>query len=336
MSIEPAALPVSASFALSIVVPVYNGARSVPILVEALAGLEIEGGHEIILVNDGSPDTSFDVCLDLTHRQDVPVTLVNLARNFGEHNAIMAGLVHARGDYIITMDDDLQNPPGEVKKLYTHAFNHKYDIVYTFYSKKEHAWWRNFGSKFTNWCADILIDKPKGLYMSSFRCMSRFVSVEIVSNSGPFPYIDGLIMQVTNNIGRVEVKHLPRSEGKSNYTLSRLMKLWASMFLNFSVMPLRMSGLLGLLICFLGTLGFLVILTEWLSGRTPEGYASIASSVLLLSGVQLVTLGLIGEYLGRLFLTANRKPQFVVRAVYRPPVETAAAARHQIGDVATT
>lgn len=311
----------SRTFALSIVVPVYNGANSVGALVDALAGLEIPGGHEIVLVNDGSPDNSRDVCLALTRRTDVPVTLVDLARNFGEHNAVMAGLSQARGSFVITMDDDLQNPPEEVVRLFLHARDHRYDVVYTYYAEKKHAWWRNLGSRFTNWCADQLLDKPKGLYLSSFRCMSAFAVREILRHAGPYPYVDGLLMQVTQNIGRLQVRHLARAEGRSNYTLRRLIRLWSAMFLNFSVMPLRVSGMLGTGLGALGGLGFLVILFEWAMGRTPEGYASLASAILLLAGVQLVMLGLIGEYLGRLFLTVNRKPQFVVRDVHAPGAE---------------
>jgi glycosyltransferase involved in cell wall biosynthesis len=305
------------AFALSIVVPVYNGATSVPTLVEALAQLDVPGGHEIVLVNDCSPDNSLDVCRDLCQQNSVALTVVNLARNFGEHNAVMAGLSQARGAYIINMDDDLQNPPEEVVRLWRYAKDHAYDVVYTYYADKQHAAWRNLGSRFTNWCADNLLDKPKGLYLSSFRCMSAFVARNILEHTGPFPYVDGLIMQVTQNIGRLQVQHLARAEGRSNYTIRRLVRLFMSMFLNFSVMPLRIGTLVGFVMAGLGLLVFLVILIEALGGRTPQGYASVMAAILLLAGVQLIMLGLVGEYLGRLFLTVNRKPQFIVRDVQR-------------------
>jgi glycosyltransferase involved in cell wall biosynthesis len=305
------------AFALSIVVPVYNGATSVPMLVEALAKLDVPGGHEIVLVNDCSPDNSLDVCRDLCRQNSVALTVVNLARNFGEHNAVMAGLSQARGEYIINMDDDLQNPPEEVVRLWRYAKDSAYDVVYTYYADKQHAAWRNLGSRFTNWCADQLLDKPKGLYLSSFRCMSAFVAHNILEHTGPFPYVDGLIMQVTQKIGRLQVQHLARAEGRSNYTLRRLVRLFMSMFLNFSVMPLRIGTLVGFVMAGLGLLVFLVILIEALGGRTPQGYASVMAAILLLAGVQLIMLGLVGEYLGRLFLTVNRKPQFIVRDVQR-------------------
>jgi undecaprenyl-phosphate 4-deoxy-4-formamido-L-arabinose transferase len=312
-----AAIASAPAFALSIVVPVYNGATSVPVLVEALARLDVPGGHEIVLVNDCSPDNSLDVCRALCRQNSVALTVVNLARNFGEHNAVMAGLSHARGEYIINMDDDLQNPPEEVVRLWRYAKDNACDVVYTYYADKQHAAWRNLGSRFTNWCADQLLDKPKGLYLSSFRCMSAFVARNILAHTGPFPYVDGLIMQVTQNIGRLQVQHLPRTEGHSNYTLRRLVRLFMSMFLNFSVMPLRIGTLTGFVMAGIGLLVFLVILIEALGGRTPQGYASVMAAILVLAGVQLIMLGLVGEYLGRLFLTVNRKPQFVVRDVQR-------------------
>src|SRR5215211_2995910 len=157
----------AAAPALSVVVPVYNGAGTVGELVAALRGLEIEGGLEIVLVVDCSPDNSLDVCKQLALGGGAPVIVISLSRNFGEHNAVMAGLARARGAYAITMDDDLQNPPAEVKRLFEYARDGDYDTVYTYYGEKKHAAWRNIGSRFTNWCADHLIDKPKGLYLSS-------------------------------------------------------------------------------------------------------------------------------------------------------------------------
>ena len=316
------------AFALSIVVPVYNGASSLPTLVQALGHLQVPGGLEVVLVNDSSPDNSLEVCRELCRRNEVALTVVNLARNYGEHNAVMAGLGQARGAYIITMDDDLQNPPEEVVRLWRHASEQGFDVVYTHYAEKKHAAWRNLGSHFTNWCADFLLDKPKGLYLSSFRCISAFAAKAITDHTGPFPYVDGLLMQVTQNIGRLQVAHLPRVEGHSNYTIRRLVRLFLSMFLNFSVMPLRVGTLIGFLMAALGILFFVIILVEALNGETPEGYASLMAAILVLAGAQLIMLGLVGEYLGRLFLTINRKPQFVVRDVQRNPrAELAAAER---------
>lgn len=305
--------------ALSIVVPVYNGAASVPVLVEKLSALEVEGGMEILLVVDGSPDNSLDVCRDLCARSPRAITVVNLSRNFGEHNAVMAGLSLARGAHIINMDDDLQNPPEEVLRLWRYTRDNNFDVVYTRYADKRHAGWRNLGSRFTNWCADHLLDKPKGLYLSSFRCMNAFTAKTILDHTGPFPYIDGLILQVTQNIGSLEVQHLPRSDGKSNYTLSRLLRLFLSMFLNFSVIPLRIASLFGAAIGLTGFFALVWILVEALGGGTPPGWAFLTASLLFLMGSQLILFGVMGEYIGRLFLTVNKRPQFVVRDVTRSP-----------------
>jgi glycosyltransferase involved in cell wall biosynthesis len=308
---------------LSIVIPVYNGAKSIAELVHALESLDIEGGHEIVLVNDGSPDGSLAVCRQLVaEAKSVPITLVNLARNFGEHNAIMTGLRHTRGAYVITMDDDLQNPPSEVKRLLDHARTSGTDVVYTRYAVKQHAYWRNLGSRFANWVADVLMEKPKGLYLSSFRCMSAFLVQQVTRYEGPFPYVDGLIMQATQSIDTLEVEHLPRMAGRSNYTLKRLVRLWINIFVNFSVLPLHLSTIAGFALSLIGLVGVISVVLEALFFEPPQGWASLMAATLLLSGVQLLILGILGEYMGRLFLTANRKPQTVVREVVRS--ETAA------------
>jgi undecaprenyl-phosphate 4-deoxy-4-formamido-L-arabinose transferase len=303
--------------ALSIVIPVYNGAESVGELCDALERLEIAGGHEIVLVNDGSPDNSLDVCRGIVARSRVPVTLVDLARNYGEHNAVMAGLRHASGAHVITMDDDLQNPPEEVTRLLAHAQATGKDVVYTYYDEKQHAWWRNLGSRFTNRVAGFVLDKPQDLYLSSFRCMSAFVVREVTRYEGPFPYVDGLLLQVTQSIGSLLVAHLPRAVGRSNYTMRRLVRLWMSMFVNFSVMPLRISTLTGFALSAFGVISGLGVIAEALFHEPPAGWASLMAAVLLLSGVQLVILGIVGEYLGRMYLTANKTPQAVIRSVTR-------------------
>src|SRR4029434_6705793 len=199
----------NSAFALSIVMPVYNGARSVPTLVEALGRLSIPGGLEIVLVNDGSPDDSLDVCRGLCRRNEVALTVVNLTRNFGEHNAVMAGLNYTRGAHVITMDADLQKPPEEVLGLWRYAKDNGYDVVYTYYAHKQHASWRNLGSRFVNRCADHLLDQPQCLYLSSVRCITPLIVKALLDHTGPSPYIDGLILQVPQNIGRRQVAHLP-------------------------------------------------------------------------------------------------------------------------------
>ena len=303
---------------LTIVVPVYRGAATVGLLVDALSRLRPEGGMEIILVNDGSPDNSAASCRAAQTSTDMPVVYVEHTRNFGEHNAVMSGLRLARGAYVITMDDDLQNPPEEVVKLYDHARNGGWDVVYTRYASKKHAAWRNLGSAFANQVADWLLDKPKGLYLSSFRCMSQMVVQSVTAYRGPYPYVDGLIMQVTQRIDSIEVLHLPRAEGRSNYTITRLVRLWLNLATSFSLAPLRLAIFAGIGMAMLGTIGAVATIVEALTTRaTPSGWASTMTVLLLVAGVQSIILGVMGEYLGRTFLSANGKPQGTVRLIER-------------------
>jgi glycosyltransferase involved in cell wall biosynthesis len=305
-------------FGLTIIVPVYRGAATIGRLVEAVSQLKPAGGLEIILVNDGSPDESGDVCRRLAETATVPLTYIEHARNFGEHNAVMTGLRHARGAYVINMDDDLQNPPEEVIRLYDHARLGGWDVVYTRYAKKEHEGWRNIGSRFANQVADSLLDKPKGLYLSSFRCMSAMVVREVTKYSGPYPYIDGLIMQVTQRISSIEVAHYARADGVSNYTMRRLVRLWLNLATNFSVLPLRLAIFAGVGMGVLGLLVAIIVVIEALFFETPSGWASSMMLMLLIAGVQFTILGVMGEYVGRAFLSANGKPQGVVREVIQP------------------
>ena len=310
---QPAAL-----FGLSIVVPVYRGAATVGALVAALARLRPEGGLEVILVNDGSPDASDEVCRDIVRTASIPVTYIEHMRNYGEHNAVMTGLRQVRGRYVITMDDDLQNPPEEVVRLYDHARTGNWDVVYTRYAQKKHAAWRNLGSRFANKVADWLLDKPPGLYLSSFRCMSAAVVRLVTRYRGPYPYIDGLIMQITQRIDSIEVMHLPRAEGRSNYTMRRLVRLWLNLATSFSLAPLRFAMLMGMAMAVLGGIGVVLTLAEAvLRQDTPSGWASTMTVILLVAGVQSMVLGVMGEYIGRTFLSANGKPQGTVRLVAR-------------------
>lgn len=303
---------------LSIVVPVYRGATTVGKLVEALSALRPEGGIEVILVNDGSPDNSGEVCQALVQTATIPITYIEHARNYGEHNAVMTGLRHVRGAYVITMDDDLQNPPEEVVKLYDHARLGGWDVVYTRYAVKQHEGWRNLGSYFANRVADMLLDKPKGLYLSSFRCMSALVVRAVTRYSGPYPYVDGLVMQVTQRIDSIEVRHLPRQEGRSNYNLRRLVRLWLNLATSFSLAPLRLAIIAGAVMAMAGAVGaVLTIIEAFMSADTPSGWASLMVVVLLVGGVQSMILGILGEYVGRTFLSANGKPQGTVRGVAR-------------------
>src|SRR3954447_152617 len=192
---------------LSIVIPVYNGAATIEPLVGRLIDVLGTDGLRIVLVNDGSTDGSDEACRALRDSFPEVIVYLKLAKNFGEHNAVMAGLHHAHGDYVVIMDDDFQNPPEEVPRLIDHACVHDYDVVYTYYPRKRHHWFRNLGSRFNDLCANLLLDKPRDLYLSSFKCLNRFSVREIIKYSGPYPYIDGLILRTTRSIGTIEVRH---------------------------------------------------------------------------------------------------------------------------------
>jgi len=308
----------SVGIGLSIVIPVYRGAATIGRLVDALSDLHPMGGLEIVLVNDGSPDNSGEICQELLQRASVPLTYIEHARNFGEHNAVMTGLRHARGTYVVTMDDDLQNPPEEVIRLYDHTRLGNWDVVYTRFAIKQHSGWRNLGSRFANTVADHLLDKPKGLYLSSFRCMSAFVVQAVTRYQGPYPYVDGLIMQATQRIDSIEVRHLPRIEGRSNYNLTRLVRLWLNLATSFSLAPLRLAVYAGAFMALLGAAGAVATIVEALFLHdTPSGWASTMTVILLVAGVQSMILGVLGEYVGRTFLSANGKPQGTVRSIER-------------------
>lgn len=304
--------------ALSFVIPLYNSAETIRPLVKSIEQLAVEGGHEIILVNDGSRDATSAVCRELVSETRVPLTFIEHARNFGEHNAVLTGWRHARGIHIVNIDDDGQNPPTEAVRLWQHAKTANLDVVYGHYAHKKHSLWRNAGSWFTNRMTDWALDKPAGFYLSSFRCVTAFVAKAATANNGPFPYIDGLLLQTTQRIGSLEVRHEERLAGASGYTLRKLMRLWASTFINFSVMPLRIATILGLGMAVAGFAGIGVVFYWWLTDKGPAfGWGMLMAALLTFSGVQLVLLGVIGEYIGRMFLTVNQRPQSLVREVVR-------------------
>jgi len=298
---------------VSVVIPVYNAVGTVQPLVEALHR-ELAGQCEleVVLVNDGSRDRSDEVCRSLA-RAHPWIRFVNLARNFGEHNAVLAGLAHCSGDCAVIVDDDFQNPPSEVIKL-VRRLRDGYDVVFARYDVKQHHPLRNLGSRFNNAVASVMLRKDRRLYLSSFKGIDRFLIDEILKYRGPYPYIDGLILRVTDSYATQLVEHRPRESGDSNYTLGKLVHLWMNMFTNFSILPLRIASIMGLVVAFLGFLGAILVVLERLRRPDlPVGWASVAVIVAVLSGVQLFSLGMIGEYLGRLFLKDNGSPMFVVR-----------------------
>ena len=304
--------------ALSFVIPLYHSAETIGSVVREIESFTVEGGHEIILVHDGSGEATSEASRALMRDAKIPITLIEHARNYGEHNAVLTGWRHARGAHIVNLDDDGQNPPAEALRLWQHAKATGLDVVFGHYEAKQHSAWRNMGSWFTNRMTDWALDKPHGFYLSSFRCVSAFVAQQVISYAGPYPYIDGLLLQVTQRIGSIDVRHESRHAGKSTYTLRRLMRLWLSAWINFSVLPLRVATLIGLVIALVGLVALAWVVWLWLHNEGPQfGFGWIMAALLIFSGTQLVMLGLIGEYVGRMFLTVNQRPQAVVREVVR-------------------
>ncbi len=300
---------------LSLVIPVYNGSETIVAVVEevrsALAGLS----HEIVLVNDGSSDASEAVCNRLAARYPETVTFVQLSRNFGEHAAVLAGLRRTRGRYVATMDDDGQNPPDQILLLLDYARAHDLDVVYGRYREKRHSRLRNWGSWFTNAVATVVLKKPPELYLSSFRVMSRFLVKAVTRYRGPYPYLDGLILQATQRIGQIEVEHRQRQGGRSGYNLRRLVRLWSNMFLGFSIAPLRLATLGGMAVSLLSFVLLVAIVVDKLffSPNVTVGIPTVLVCLTFFAGVQLWVLGMVGEYVGRVFLQLHGKPQAVVR-----------------------
>ncbi|MFK7989604.1 MAG: glycosyltransferase family 2 protein [Sandaracinaceae bacterium] len=298
---------------LSIVIPVYRGARTVGELVEALGEtLLSDYALEVVLVDDASPDDSAAVCEALA-RSHPWVRFVALGRNVGEHNAVLAGLHHTSGEVVVVMDDDLQHPPEEVLTL-VEALDADHDVVYGRYQRKRHGVFRNWGSQLNGWVATVVLDKPKGLYLSSFKAMRRFVVEQLCEVRDPAPYLDGYILRITQHVREVPVTHLARREGRSGYTLGKLVGLFLRQVIGFSMVPLRVASLLGLALSLVAMLAAVWFAVERMRDPSlPTGWASVIVASSLLGGVQLFALGTVGEYLGRLVHRLDGTPPFVVR-----------------------
>ncbi|MEZ5433509.1 MAG: glycosyltransferase [Verrucomicrobiales bacterium] len=303
--------------ALSFVVPLYFTGDGVATLLDAFRDLTVDGGYEVILVNDGSTDETLSKLEALVPAMPYPVTWVDLARNYGEHAAVMEGLRRSRGEWVVTLDDDLQNPISEALRLHQHAITTRAEVVYSYYAKKKHSLFRNLGSWFTNLLASFFLGKPRDLYLCSFRCFSRSLVDRITLYSGPFPYIDGSVLNATHRIETLLVRHEERADGQSGYTLRRLVRLWMNMFFNFSIMPLRVASLFGLVLCLTGLgLAVATVLEYFYWKKPPTGWSSQMAAISLFSGGQLLILGLLGEYVGRAYLTLAGKPQSLVRSAH--------------------
>lgn len=299
---------------LSVIIPVYNSEQTINRLVEHVLETLNRTTLEIVLVNDGSRDRSEQVCTELAKRFS-EVKFISLRRNSGEFNAVMCGLNHASGDYCVMIDDDFQNPPTEILKLVETAQQGDYDVVYSFYATKKHSWFRNFGSWLVNRVTTWLLEKPNDLYLSSFKLINQAVVQEIIKYKGPYPYLDGLIFRVTRNLGRVQVSHNAREEGQSGYTLRKLTSLFMTILFGYSLKPLRLLTATGLAFSGFSLLAVLIDLVLY----AIHSEFFILNSVLILltffSGLILTCLGIVGEYIGRIFMAQSGLPQYVEKMV---------------------
>ena len=300
---------------LSIVIPVYNAASTIESLCKTL--IDLYGKQyalEIVLVNDYSRDSSHAICLRLHRENPELITYIRFARNFGEHSALMAGLNHVTGEYCVTMDDDFQNPPEEVGRLVA-EMEKGYDVVYTYYPVKQDSRFRNLGSRLNDWMATLVLQKPADLYLSSFKIINRFLVSEIIKYSGPDPYLDAIILRSTANIGKVEVRHDKRQHGRSGYTLGKLISLWGNMIVSYSIIPLRLLGIFGFVIMlvgvYMGGSALLALLLPQIAD--PTDLETVTAISAFFRGFLFLGISIVGEYVGRIYLTLNRDPQFVIR-----------------------
>lgn len=298
---------------LSIVIPVYNSEN---ILDELINQIGMHTGFvrafDVVLVNDCSKDGSWNKILELSRK--IPnIKGINLRKNAGQHNAIMAGLHHATGDVIITMDDDLQHSPAYLMDLYE-KIKDGYDVCYAKFEEVLHPGWKIWGSRFNDMVATLLLKKPKDLYLSSFKAISGQIRDEIIKYDGPYPYIDGLILTVTENISMLNMEHFERYRGEGNYNLKKSVLLWLKMSTGFSALPLRIATILGLLF---STFSFLLMMVyfslKFIAKDLPQGWITLIMVMLFLGGLQLFSIGVIGEYIGRIYLNINKKPQYVIK-----------------------
>ena len=299
---------------ISYVIPCYRSALTISGVIEEIVETmrTLPYLYEIVLVNDYPYDDTIDVLKKLSN-EDSRIKVVQFARNFGQHAALMAGYQVATGDYIVSLDDDGQTPANEVKKLID-KLEEGYDVVYARYSHKKHSLFRNFGSKLNGWMTEVMLKKPKDLYVSSYFVMRSYIKEEILHYRNAYPYVIGLVLRSTTNITNVDVQHRQREQGRSGYTLGKLLGLWLNGFTAFSVVPLRLASFLGI---FAAGAGFVyliyVLVNKIVNPLAPIGWTSMIALLLIVGGIIMLILGMIGEYVGRIYISLNAYPQYVVK-----------------------
>ena len=299
----------------SVVIPCYKSSNTISKVIELTSNELHEYTHEFILVNDASPDSGAtrQAINALAEAYD-NVTAIDLSINSGQHNAILCGLSYACGNFIICMDDDMQTHPSQIHLLID-KINEGYDVVYASYPEKKHSFFRRLGSSFNSLCEWIFINKPKTLETNSYWIMRSFVKDYLITYSNSYAYLDGLVMRTTRNIANVPVKHFEREYGTSGYTFKKLVAHWFDI-VGFTIAPLKAAFCLGLFTSLLSIIATIVIIIRKASnGMQTIGWSSIMVTVCFFSGVILIFMGVIGEYVGRLFQASNKEPQYVIRQI---------------------
>lgn len=302
---------------VSFVIPCYRSAATIGDVVEEIdAAMQTLPSYqyEVILVNDCSPDDTFGTIRALCEK-DSRIVGVNLARNFGQHAALMAGFHQVKGDILVCLDDDGQTPAGEVGKLLA-AIEAGADVAYARYEHKHHSFFRNFGSRVNDQMLCFMLGKPKDLFVSSYFAARRFVLEEMLRYGNAFPYVIGLVLRSTRNIVNVTVEHRDRAAGVSGYTFGKLLALWFNGFTAFSEKPLRIATVAGVLCAGVGFLyGIYTIIKKLVVPGVPIGFSALMAAIMFIGGMLMLMLGLIGEYVGRMYICMNNAPQFVIREI---------------------
>lgn len=297
---------------ISVVIPCYKSEKIIASVVNEIITYVGNMPYELILVCDCSPDNEWEEIIKL-HKKYPAVHGILFSKNFGQHSATMAGYRQATGDLIITMDDDGQSNPAGILPMID-KIRDGYDVVYARYPSSKESSLRIIGSRINRKMAELLADKPKNIQTNSFFAMRRFVMDEVIRYTNSYPYIGGLVFRSTSNITEVDVEHRMRKEGKSTYTVIKLMKLWLNGFTAFSVIPLRIASILGIAFSGIGFLiGVIMIIRKLLNPLILLGYSSIMVTIFFLGGLLLLSIGLIGEYIGRIYIGMNQAPQYVIK-----------------------
>lgn len=306
---------------ISFVIPCYHSAQTVGNVVRDIVDTVLvrsEFQYEIILVNDNPPDDTWRIICEMC-RNNPNIHGICFTKNFGQHAALMAGYRKVTGDIVVSLDDDGQNPPQEMFKLID-ALNEKTDLVYAKYIQKKCSFFRDFGSKVNDWMVQWLLDKPKDLYLASYYAAKRFIIDEMVKCDNPFPYIDGLALRSTSEYINVDIVHKERAAGNSGYSIAKLLGLWMNGLTSFSVKPLRIATFSGFCISLIGLVLAIIIIIQKLilKDAVSAGWPSIMTVVLILNGAIMMMLGLVGEYVGRIYVTMNKSPQYVIKDEVNP------------------